>query len=123
MNNIKIKDILIIILTILSIVLLLAFIFKPSKSVITNQDIIDSLNIDNRNLIIFNDSIIEYNIILNQKIDSIDNAIDSINLELYKANYRIDTFKNKKNEISNRIDTISSNELKREFSEFFSRRK
>lgn len=123
MNNIKIKDILIIILTILSIVLLLAFIFKPSKSVITNQDIIDSLNIENRNLIIFNDSIIEYNIILNQKIDSIDNAIDSINLELYKANYRIDTFKNKKNEISNRIDTISSNELKREFSEFFSRRK
>lgn len=123
MKNIKTKDILIIVLTILSIVLLLAFIFKPSKSVITNQDIIDSLNIDNRNLIIFNDSIIKYNIILNQKIDSIDHAIDSINLELYKANYRIDTFKNKKNEISNHIDTISSNQLKREFAEFFSRRK
>ena len=57
MNKLNIKDILIIVLTILSVVLLLAFIFKPNKTVITNQAIIDSLNIENRNLIIINDSI------------------------------------------------------------------
>jgi hypothetical protein len=123
MKKLNIKDILIIVLAILSVVLLLAFIFKPNQTVITNQDIIDSLNIENRNLIILNDSIIKYNIILNQKIDSIDREIDYIESELDEANYRIDTFKNKKDEISIRIDTISSDELKRAFSEFFSRRK
>jgi hypothetical protein len=123
MKKLNIKDILIIVLAILSVVLLLAFIFKPNQTVITNQDIIDSLNIENRNLIILNDSIIKYNIILNQKIDSIDREIDYIESELDEANYRIDTFKKNKDEISIHIDTISSDELKRAFSEFFSRRK
>jgi len=123
MKTLNIKDILIIILSTLSIILLIAFIFKPNETVITNKDIIDSLNIENNNLIIINDSIINYNLILNQKIDSINNIIDSVNIELDKAKYRIDTFKNKKDEISIRVDTISSDELKREFAEFFSRRK
>jgi hypothetical protein len=123
MKNLNIKDILIIVLATLSIVLLLAFIFKPSKTIVTNQDIIDSLNIENKNLMIINDSIIKYNIVLNKKIDSIDREIDSIESELDKANYRIDTFKKNKDEISIRIDTISSDDLKRAFSEFFSRRK
>lgn len=123
MKTLNIKDILIIILSTLSIILLIAFIFKPNRTVITNKEIIDSLNIENNNLIIINDSIINYNLILNQKIDSINKVIDSVNIELDKAKYRIDTFKNKKDEISIRVDTISSDELKREFAEFFSRRK
>lgn len=122
MNKLDFKNILLLVLVITCVGLTLGIIFKPNNIINYNEDVIRALKEENIRLLIKNDSIKVNNHKLSYEIDSLGQIIDDMNEDLNDTKEKINKLKIKKDEISNHVDTIGSDELTRAFTEFLNRK-
>ena len=122
MGNLDFKNIILLVLVITCVGLTLGIIFKPNNTINYNEDVIRVLKEKNSRLLINNESIKVNNDKLSLEIDSLGQIIEHLNEDLIDTKEKINKLKIKKDEISNHVDTISSDELTRTFTEFLNRK-
>ena len=117
--NIDLKAILILGL---AVALVLSFIFRPSVPIEEYEEEISVLQKQNEKLLISNDSIIKANIKLQKEIDVILYAIDSTKIVLRKTEDKLKELERKRNEVSNIVDNMDSDDVTNTISDYLKRR-
>ena len=117
--NIDLKSILIIAL---GVALVLSFIFRPSVPIEEYEEEITILQRQNKKLLISNDSIVKANIKLQKEIDVILYAIDSTTVVLRKTENKLEELERKRNEVSNIVDNMDSDDVTNTISDYLKRR-
>ena len=121
MFNTKI-DIKLIFIFILSGVLILSFIFRPSKPIETYEDVINGLKEDNKQLLLSNDSISKINGQLQIEIDQILFVIDSTKVLLKDKEIKIKELEEKRNAVSNIVNSLHADDVTSTISDYLKRR-
>jgi len=121
MFNTKI-DIKLIFIFILSRVLILSFIFRPSKPIETYEDVINGLKEDNKQLLLSNDSISKINDQLQIEIDQILFVIDSTKVLLKDKEIKIKELEEKRNAVSNIVNSLHADDVTSTISDYLKRR-
>jgi hypothetical protein len=121
MFNTKI-DIKLIFIFILSGVLILSFIFRPSKPIETYEDVINGLKEDNKQLLLSNDSISKINDQLQIEIDQILFVIDSTKVLLKDKEIKIKELEEKRNAVSNIVNSLHADDVTSTISDYLKRR-
>jgi predicted proteasome-type protease len=117
--NIDLKSILILAL---GVALVLSFIFRPSVPIEEYEEEITILQRQNKKLLISNDSIVKANIKLQKEIDVILYAIDSTTVVLRKTENKLEELERKRNEVSNIVDNMDSDDVTNTISDYLKRR-
>ena len=117
--NIDIKSILILLL---GVALVLSFIFRPSVPIEEYEEEISILQKQNKKLLISNDSIVKANIILQKEIDVILYTIDSTKVVLRKTESKLKELERKRNEVSDIVDNMDSDDVTNTISDYLKRR-
>ena len=117
--NIDLKAILILGL---AVALVLSFIFRPSVPIEEYEEEISVLQKQNEKLLISNDSIIKANIKLQKEIDVILYAIDSTKVVLRKTEDKLKELERKRNEVSDIVDNMDSDDVTNTISDYLKRR-
>ena len=120
MFNTKI-DIKLIFIFILSGVLILSFIFRPSKPIETYEDV-NGLKEDNKQLLLSNDSISKINGQLQIEIDQILFVIDSTKVLLKDKEIKIKELEEKRNAVSNIVNSLHADDVTSTISDYLKRR-
>jgi len=121
MFNTKI-DIKLIFIFILSGVLILSFIFRPSQPIETYEDVINGLKEDNKQLLLSNDSISKINGQLQIEIDQILFVIDSTKVLLKDKEIKIKELEEKRNAVSNIVNSLHADDVTSTISDYLKRR-
>ena len=117
--NIDLKAILILSL---AVALVLSLIFRPSVPIEEYEEEISVLQKQNKKLLISNDSIVKANIKLQKEIDVILYAIDSTKVVLRKTEDKLKELERKRNEVSNIVDNMDSDDVTNTISDYLKRR-
>lgn len=117
--NIDIKSILILLL---GVALVLSFIFRPSVPIEEYEEEISILQKQNKKLLISNDSIVKANIRLQKEIDVILYTIDSTKVILRKTESKLKELERKRNEVSDIVDNMDSDDVTNTISDYLKRR-
>ena len=117
--NIDLKFILILAL---GVVLVLSFMFRPSVPIEEYEEEISVLQKQNKKLLISNDSIVKANIRLQKEIDIILYAIDSTKVVLRETENKLEELERKRNEVSNIVDNMDSDDVTNTLSDYLQRR-
>jgi predicted proteasome-type protease len=117
--NIDIKSILILLL---GVALVLSFIFRPSVPIEEYEEEISILQKQNKKLLISNDSIVKANIRLQKEIDVILYTIDSTKVVLRKTESKLKELERKRNEVSDIVDNMDSDDVTNTISDYLKRR-
>ena len=117
--NIDIKSILILLL---GVALVLSFIFRPSVAIEEYEEEISILQKQNKKLLISNDSIVKANIRLQKEIDVILYTIDSTKVILRKTESKLKELERKRNEVSDIVDNMDSDDVTNTISDYLKRR-
>jgi len=119
-NNMDKKDIGIIVLGVL---LILTFIFRPSKSIDTYEDEINNLKISNKKLSKNNDSLIIANTILTIEIEKLIANADSTQAALADTEDKINDLENGKGKVSGYVNTLNADGVANALTEYLDKRK
>ena len=117
--NIDLKAILILVL---GVALVLSLIFRPSVPIEEYEKEIDTLKKQNKELMISNDSITKANIKLQKEIEIILYAIDSTKVALRETEDKLKELERKRNEVSNIVDNMDSDDVTNTLSDYLQRR-
>ena len=117
--NIDLKAILILSL---AVALVLSLIFRPSVPIEEYEKEIDILKRQNQELIMSNDSITKANIKLQKEIEVILYAIDSTKSVLAATEYKLEELEKRRNEVSNIVDNMHSDDVTNTISDYLKRR-
>lgn len=117
--NIDLKSILILAL---GVALVLSFMFRPSVPIEEYEKEIDILKRQNQELMMSNDSIAKANIKLQKEIDIILYAIDSTKSVLAATEYKLKELEKRRNEVSNIVDNMDSDDVTNTISDYLQRR-
>ena len=117
--NIDLKSILILAL---GVALVLSFMFRPSVPIEEYEEEISVLQKQNKKLLISNDSIVKANMRLQKEIDIILYAIDSTKVVLKETEDKLKELERKRNEVSNIVDNMDSDDVTNTISEYLKRR-
>ena len=117
--NIDLKAILILSL---AVALVLSLIFRPSVPIEEYEEEISVLQKQNKKLLISNDSIVKANIKLQKEIEVILYAIDSTKVVLRETENKLEELERKRNEVSNIVDNMDSDDVTNTISDYLKRR-
>lgn len=117
--NIDLKAILILGL---AVALVLSLIFRPSVPIEEYEKEIDLLKRQNQELMLSNDSISNANIKLQKEIEVILYAIDSTKTVLKETENKLEELERKRNEVSNIVDNMDSDNVTNTISDYLQRR-
>lgn len=115
-------DIKTIFILILAAALVLMFIFRPSKSLKNNEDLIDKLKEQNKELLENNNKLKQSNDSLNSRILVIDKNIKSVDKKLSGNSNKISDLENGKSKISGSVRVLSANGVASELSKYLIKR-
>lgn len=126
MDNNK-KNIIIDIKTIVIILLLilvsgLIFFNNSDKEIEKYQQEITNLNTKNKELLLYNDSLKNLNLLLSNDVTNLNNKIDDINLKLISNEGLIRRLKNKKGEILTNVNVMDADGVASGISDYLKRR-
>lgn len=126
MDNNK-KNIIIDIKTIVIILLLilvsgLIFFNNSDKEIEKYQQEIINLNTKNKELLLYNDSLKNLNLLLSNDVTNLNNKIDDINLKLISNEGLIRRLKNKKGEILTNVNVMDADGVASGISDYLKRR-
>ena len=116
------KNIQTVFILILTVALILSFIFRPSKPIETYENEINLLKQQNQQLLLSNDSINFINTKLQKEINVILYAIDSTKVALKETENKLEILENKRNEVSTIINNMDSDDITNTFSSYLKRR-
>lgn len=114
-------DIKIIFILVLATLLILSFIFRPSKSIDNYEDKINQLKEQNDSLLLNNDSLKLANSKLDIEIEKLLNDIDSTQAKLDETNNRIISLENGKNKVSGRVNKLNADGIANSLSDYLNR--
>ncbi len=121
------KNIIIDIKTIVIILLLilvsgLIFFNNSDKEIEKYQQEITNLNTKNKELLLYNDSLKNLNLLLSNDVTNLNNKIDDINLKLISNEGLIRRLKNKKGEILTNVNVMDADGVASGISDYLKRR-
>ncbi len=121
------KNIIIDIKTIVIILLLilvsgLIFFNNSDKEIEKYQQEITNLNTKNKELLLYNDSLENLNLLLSNDVTNLNNKIDDINLKLISNEGLIRRLKNKKGEILTNVNVMDADGVASGISDYLKRR-
>lgn len=121
------KNIIIDIKTIVIILLLilvsgLIFFNNSDKEIEKYQQEIINLNTKNKELLLYNDSLKNLNLLLSNDVTNLNNKIDDINLKLISNEGLIRRLKNKKGEILTNVNVMDADGVASGISDYLKRR-
>lgn len=111
-----------ILIIVLTVALVLSFIFRPSKPIETYENEIKLLQQDNVRLLQSNDSLKVENLKLNEEIREILVTIDKTQQALDSSNLKIKKLQNAKVNVSDRVRNLNADGVARELSEFLDKK-
>jgi len=108
---------------VLGVLLILTFIFRPSKSIDTYEDEINNLKISNKKLSKNNDSLIIANTILTIEIEKLIANADSTQAALADTEDKINDLENGKGKVSGYVNTLNADGVANALTEYLDKRK
>ena len=106
----------------LAVALVLSWVFRPTVPIEEYEKEIDVLKRQNQELIMSNDSIAKANLKLQKEIEIILYAIDSTKTVLEETENKLIELERKRNEVSNIVDNMDSDNVTNTISDYLQRR-
>jgi len=106
----------------LAVALVLSWVFRPTVPIEEYEKEIDVLKRQNQELIMSNDSIAKANLKLQKEIEIILYAIDSTKTVLEETENKLIELERKRNEVSNIVDNMDSDDVTNTISDYLQRR-
>ena len=106
----------------LAVALVLSWVFRPTVPIEEYEKEIDVLKRQNQELIMSNDSIAKANLKLQKEIEIILYAIDSTKTVLEETENKLIELERKRNEVSNIVDNMDSDDVTNTISDYLKRR-
>jgi peptidoglycan hydrolase CwlO-like protein len=119
-KNLDIKNVAIIILTILLVFFIL---FKKSPQGETNEDEIKRLQKENKELVNSNDSLKQANVRLDIKLDSIHKQVEKNKKLLEETQSQLDKLNKRRNETANNVYRLSASGVANSLTDYLERTK
>lgn len=107
---------------VLGVLLILSFIFRPSKGIDTYEDEINNLKIANETLKNNNDSLLIINGTLSAEIKELMTNIDSTQTALANTEDKINDLENGKGKVSGYVNTLNADGVANELTNYLNRR-
>lgn len=114
-------DIKMVFIFVLATLLILSFIFRPSKSIDNYEDRINQLKEQNDSLLLNNDSLKLANTKLDIEIEKLLIDIDSTQAKLDETNNRIISLENGKNKVSGHVNKLNADGIANSLSDYLNR--
>lgn len=115
-------DIKVIFILILAVLLILSYIFRPSKGIDMYEDEINALREENERLTLSNDSIKLLNNQLDIEIKKLSELIDSTQSKLSDNEEKIKDLENGKGKVSGYVKTLNADGIAKSLTEYLNKR-
>ena len=115
-------DIKVIFILILAVLLILSYIFRPSKGIDMYEDEINALREENERLTLSNDSIKLLNNQLDIEIKKLSELIDSTQSKLSDNEVKIKDLENGKGKVSGYVKTLNADGIAKSLTEYLNKR-
>lgn len=115
-------DIKVIFILILAGLLILSYIFRPTKGIDMYEDEINTLREENERLLLSNDSIKSLNNELDNEIKKLSEVIDSTQSKLSDNEEKIKDLENGKGKVSGYVKTLNADGITKSLTEYLDKR-